>query len=247
MTPSYADLIETLVDAGHRVDSRYGSTLELLAWPVEFWAGEMVDRKGVSLGLGFMELLQLLAGTFDAEQIRRVAPNAQAELFTAQMAYGPRIAGQVERIIEALLRKPDTRQAVLFIARPEDGPTSDQPCTTTMQFLRRNGQLDAVVQMRSWDAVRGLPYDVVVQGGLLMAVARCVGVHAGAVYARAGSLHLYDDQAGKVDKGSLGSRVIRFRLDDSVPRTWDGIVEWAGSQVETMEKVPKGIVMEVVA
>ena len=36
----------------------------------------------------------------------------------------------------------------------------DLPCTRTIQFLLRSGHVDAVVYMRSNDAIWGLPYDI---------------------------------------------------------------------------------------
>lgn len=245
MNPSYSELFEELEANGEVVMSRHGPTLERLGVAVTFEAGEMVTRAGIRDALGFMELMQIVAGVFDPEAIKRVAPRANHELFTAQMAYGPRIVGQVPAILEKLEADPDTRQAVLFIGSPEDGPTNQQPCTTTMQFLLRSieggePQLNVVSSMRSWDVTRGLAYDVMFQGGLTMALARCLDVPAGVIRCTAGSLHLYEDEAHKrpqdVDR--------RFRFMDRVPRDWFGLQEWAMDEVGRMDQVPNGVVVE---
>jgi len=236
--PPYYKVVEELRERGRPVETRFGPAREVLGGRVEFAAGEMVSRRGVNDALGFMELMQILAGVFDPEEIRRVAPRADHSLFTAQMAYGPRIAGQVPRLIEALEKDPLTRQAVLFIGHPDDGPTPDLPCTLTMQFVARDGTLDAVTSMRSWDATRGLTYDVVFQGGLVMALARCLGLLPGRVVCTAGSLHLYDSEAGKTPV----ERDRRFVFDDvRVPRRWDDIQRWAKKEVVVMDRVPFGV------
>lgn len=240
MEPTYEQIYLYLRVNGMVTSSRMGSTYEVLGEPVTWVPGLIPPRTGLNLGLGFMELLQGLAGVFDPEQIRRVAPKAQHELFTEQMAYGPRLAWQMEYLIAAIRRDPYTRQAVAFIGSERDGPTNALPCTLSMQFLARDGQLNLVTAMRSWDISRGMPYDMMFQGGYLMALARCLGLDPGWCCCTAGSLHLYEDQAAK----RPGGRERSFRFDDSVPRHWAGIQDWARAQIPTMQRIPDGILIE---
>lgn len=237
MRPPYEKLIYDIYHHGHQIGSRHGPCREVLGSGVYFKAGEMVTRKGMNDALGFMELMQIVAGVFDPDEIIRVAPKAQAELFTAQMAYGPRITDQIPRLIDKLESDPETRQAVLFIAKPEDGPTENQPCTTTMQFLIRDGRLYAITSMRSWDAVKGLTYDVMFQGGLVLLLARVLGQLPGSIVCTAGSLHLYDSDL----KRSPSDKVRYFDLGEPVPYTWGAIQTWAQQQVYLMDKIPFGI------
>lgn len=238
MNPPYQEILAFLHMEGLETPSRYGPTREAVGVNVKWVPGEMVARVGANPALGFMELMQILAGDFDLDAIERVAPKAELSLFTRAMSYGPRIAEQVPGIIAALENDSLTRQAVLYIGKPEDGPTPAQPCTTCIQYIVREGKLVSLATMRSWDVVKGLTYDVVFQGGLAMAVARCLDVEAAVCLCSAGSFHMYEADAAKQ---ALPGRVDRFQYTRAVPKTWPGIVEWAHGQVATMDRVPDGI------
>jgi hypothetical protein len=240
MEPTYEQLYLYLRVSGMVTPSRMGDTYEALGEPVTWVPGLIPPRSGLNLGLGFMELMQGLAGVFDPEQIKRVAPKAQHELFTEQMAYGPRLAPAVPGLLAKLRDDPQTRQAVAFIGARADGPSDNLPCTLTMQFLQREGRLNLITSMRSWDISRGLPYDMMFQGGYLMALARCLGVEPGWCCCMAGSLHLYADQAHKLPGGAER----RFRLDDSVPTGWAELQEWAYDQIWEVQRIPAGVVVE---
>ncbi len=233
MHPPYAELIRTLREGGFRIESRFGPAREVPSGKVRIVAGEFPLRDKININLGMMELLQLIAGTFDPAALRIVAPKAQHELFTEQMAYGPRVREQVPPLIEALRSDPWTRQAVLLVASPTDGPTSAQPCTTAIQFLLRRGQLDAHVSMRSWDAIRGLPYDLMMFGGLTQAVANCLGVVPGWVTVTAGSLHVYDqDEAIAPLAGVCDSFQLPLLAD------WPAYRQWAKAAIATCGEWP---------
>jgi thymidylate synthase len=132
-------------------------------------------------------------------------------------AYGPRWRPQVERVIELLKSDPDSRQAVVETWRDnsqwlswvesnaEEGRqrwlavTKDVPCTLTTQYLIRDEQLVTLVNMRSWDAWLGLPYDVFNFSMLGSMVAAELDIAQGPLCVTAGSLHLYDRDREKVD------------------------------------------------
>lgn len=70
---------------------------------------------------------------------------------------------QWETAHKLLRQDPSTRRAVLLMSQPlldRDITAKDVACATSLQFLLRDGQLDAVLHMRSNDAFWGLPYDV---------------------------------------------------------------------------------------
>lgn len=95
----------------------------------------------------------------------------------------------------SLLRHdPYTRRAVLLMSQPlteSDVSAKDVACTTSMQFLLRDGRLDALVHMRSNDAFWGLPYDVFLFTMLQEVLAAELNVKIGTYYHSVGSLHLY--------------------------------------------------------
>lgn len=131
-------------------------------------------------------------------------------------AYGPRWRPQVERVIGLLKSDPDSRQAVVSTwinntwlrwveSNAEEGRerwlpiTKDVPCTLTTQYLIRDEQLVTLVNMRSWDAWLGFPYDMFNFSMLGSMVAAELGIAQGPVCVTAGSLHLYDRDREKVN------------------------------------------------
>ncbi|MDX2307994.1 MAG: thymidylate synthase [Hyphomicrobium sp.] len=113
-------------------------------------------------------------------------------------AYGPRIFGgkapsQIEKVIELLRRKPDTRQAVVQLYGASDLGKKDVPCTCTLQFLARSGRMHMMTSMRSNDAYLGLPHDVFAFTLLQEVVARTMGCELGEYNHAVGSLHLYEE------------------------------------------------------
>lgn len=105
-------------------------------------------------------------------------------------AYGPKVAGQLPYVLEAL-RREDSRQAVISIWRESPPPTRDVPCTLSLQFLLRRGRLSLIVTMRSNDVWLGLPYDAQLFTRIQVWVASQLGCELGQYYHVAGSLHLY--------------------------------------------------------
>lgn len=241
MGSQYHELFDDVIGNGSLVSSRYGDTQELLGVSVELDAGIMVKRKGINWSLGFMELLQLVAGVWDRDAVARVAPNADLSLFTPEMAYGPRVADQIPIILEKLTNDPLTRQAVLFIGKPWDGPTNNQPCTTSMQFLVRDNTLVTFVTMRSWDLVKGFPYDIMMFGGLAMIIAHLLNYDIGTVTVTATSLHVYYSDMKKTPLDAT----LRFDFDeDFMFATWEDFQDWARVQIAEApwpDGVPTGI------
>lgn len=231
MSKDYIPLATDIMNFGNRIESRYGPCIELIGGRFECPSGLLLQRNGINYALGWMEMLQLIGGVFDFEAINRVAPLANHELFTWTMAYGPRLRDQVPAVLEAIRDNPDTRQAVLHVAKPEDGPTSDKPCTLDIQFLVRAGTIHATVSMRSWDICRGLPYDIMMFSGLLEVFAACLDLVSGNVIVNAGSAHIYEDQMHRIPW--VADRSWTF-VDP--PDTWKDFVEWAHENIETLQK-----------
>jgi thymidylate synthase len=137
-------------------------------------------------------------------------------------AYGPKVRGQWLRAQNALDIDPDTRQAVIQIYQPPTGVTKDVPCTLTVQFILRQGQLHTIVNMRSSDIWLGLPYDFFNFSMLGNTMAAIRGVELGSVTFHIGSSHLYDTNlekatmiAIKENVSTLGSPAFR-----NTPATW---------------------------
>lgn len=229
--PETLSIVKEVLTHGSKVNSRYGPCIELIGGRVEYPSSMLITKKNMNYSLGWMELLQVIDGSFDPEAIKRVAPNANHSLFTEAMAYGPRLKDQMEELIASLKYVPDTRQAVVFIGKSWDHMSPSLPCTLTIQFLVRQGVVHSVVSMRSWDLCRGLPYDWIVFSGLTVAVSRCLGLEAGNVTVHAGSAHIYEDLMDQLPRVADKD----WTLMDG-PTDWQGFRSWAVENMAFLEK-----------
>lgn len=66
-----------------------------------------------------------------------------------------------DRVIDLLIHDPDTRRATVMILNNDhlNSDTKDFPCTYSLNFHIRDGQLDMYVRMRSQDAIYGMGND----------------------------------------------------------------------------------------
>lgn len=116
-------------------------------------------------------------------------------------AYGPRIADQLDYVVNKLRSDPDTRQAGLTIWRENPPETKDVPCTVAIFVNIRDNKLNVHVFMRSSDLWLGVPYDVFnfsMLGHLICARLNeednvvSSYVEPGNLYLTAASSHLYE-------------------------------------------------------
>lgn len=157
------------------------------------------------------ELVWYFAGHNQCDWIERHASfwtHIQNDDGTLNSAYGDRIfnrgllkgdgtTGQLDRnqwqmVLDELRKDPDSRRAVIHIRSVDDGfDAKDVPCTLTLQFLLREGNLDMIVHMRSNDLVLGSCYDVPAFTLMQEVMANDLGVELGRYYHFANSLHVY--------------------------------------------------------
>jgi thymidylate synthase len=192
-----------LIAHGRPISPTRGPARELLAVRLELSNPRVRLSRSLARGKPFSclgELIWYLAGSDDVEQIeyyvRKYRDEAEAD-GTVYAAYGTRLfgSGRLETAIETLRTKRDSRQAVVPLLDAEDLRRSDGhvPCTSTLQFLLRDGVLDLIVSMRSNDAYLGLPHDVFAFTMLQEIVARSVDAEMGTYIHLAGSFHLYEE------------------------------------------------------
>jgi thymidylate synthase len=96
-----------------------------------------------------------------------------------------------------------SRRAVLLMSQPlsvEDIEAKDVACSSSLQFLVRDGRLDALLHMRSNDAYWGLPYDVFFFTMLQELFATELGLELGVYHHSVGSLHLYSRHIERAKK-----------------------------------------------
>lgn len=198
---SYNFMREILLDviqSGTLVESRIGSTIELSNINASWSAGTYYTRPKMNEWIGWTELLQLISGTFSHKTYQLLAPNAQLELFTPNMAYGPRIFDQWGDVVHELRVNRDSRRAVIYVGH-HDELIYTRPCTVSIQFMIRNNVLDTYVTMRSWDIYKGLPYDVMMFSGIAAITAQLVDAKPGIVSVNAASAHVYQLDLDVID------------------------------------------------
>ena len=148
------------------------------------------------------ELCWYLAGRKDLAFIKYYIPKYRefAEDGEVFGGYGPRLfnwrcMNQFEKVAEILSSKPDSRQAViqLFDGQDIQAEHKDVPCTSTLQFMLRQGKLHMITNMRSNDAYYGLPHDVFCFTMLQEMMACKLEVDVGTYKHAVGSLHLYKE------------------------------------------------------
>lgn len=222
--------------------SRLGDVYELFGATIEVESGLLPYRPGMSLRLAFIELLQVISGYFDERKIKEAAPNLKTE-YGLTHAYGIKIAQQVPGVINQLRKSPGTRRAMIHIGKPEDGFETEKPCMQSYQFYKINGHLQNIVYARSSDLILGLPYDLIVAGGINQMVANLAGIPVGNVTLFAATGHVYKDlfhniMLGNLEKKSAWPEFFYLpRLD-----TFRQYREWAIDCLnEGWERFPEGI------
>lgn len=111
-----------------------------------------------------------------------------------QYTYGERINISLPKVIDLLKYTPNTNQAVIEIAKPEDIELNDPPCCRLLQFKIHNNRLDMYCYWRSNDLWSGFPTNIAGLQLLKEYIADEVGVEDGKIIYYSSGLHLYDYQ-----------------------------------------------------
>lgn len=188
---TYDDIVADILNAGIVTSPRGEKTYELLNASVQFMPGTMIDRKGMNENLGWLEALMMLSGTFNIEHIKKVAPRANHALYEYQSDYGPRVASQIEDVVNVLKVDEASRRAILYL-NDRNQTRHDIACTTSIQFLIRNNTLYTTVNMRSWDVVYGMPMDIMIFSMMSHFVGALLGATPSRMRVNATSFHLYE-------------------------------------------------------
>jgi len=112
---------------------------------------------------------------------------------------------QFDHCVAHLKENPDTRRACMIYTRPsmhteyKSYGKNDFMCTHAVNYLARNGKLNAVVQMRSNDAVFGYKNDWAWQKYVLENLADATNLQVGDIIWNAASLHVYERHFNLVD------------------------------------------------
>lgn len=195
---AYPVIIDEVLSRGELVQPRGMATREIRPFMLTLYDPSkcIVARPGFSRSVMWAEIAQVVGGVYSSEMCDLLMPEATRNLFTEHGAYGPRTRTQLMDVVDELTSDPYSRRAVVYIGRPNDlavaPETHDVPCTLTWQFMLRDGGLEMIVNMRSWDLVWGLSYDIPVFVSIQNVVAAALGVWASVYTHIAGSAHIYE-------------------------------------------------------
>lgn len=108
-----------------------------------------------------------------------------------QYTYGSRMYRQIGYWINILKKTPGTNQAVLQVAKPEDGWLGDPPCLRHIDMRVQDGALIFYPYFRSWDLWNGFPANLAGIAVLQKDMADKIGVKVGPMCSTSKGLHIY--------------------------------------------------------
>jgi hypothetical protein len=197
---------------GMSVRARYNQVFEFM--PGTCWRREMDNP-----AIGFIEGMQFIAGIEDLKSIETVAPHVDLSLFGPTSFYGIRTVDQFDRVLEELASDKASRRGLVAVAHHDD-VSETMPCTLSMVFFIRQDELHCTVNMRSSDAVWGLPYDMIQFGMVQTAMATVLQLGVGKCTVNIVNAHIYDDHQGS-------SKWTECEFDMPLFQTWGEYKEWA--------------------
>lgn len=106
--------------------------------------------------------------------------------------------GQYWKVLNELRENPNSRRAVMIYTRPTMWydynflGKSDFMCTNAVQYMIRDDELVAVVQMRSNDVVFGYRNDFAWQDYVVKLLAAALGIPQTKIIWHVGNLHVYE-------------------------------------------------------
>ena len=201
-------LLDDVLTHGHRCETRGTTSLELVGYQTKLNMRDcIITSPGRKLGYKFQaaEAAWIMSGD---DRVETISPYSKTisqfsdDGVTYFGAYGPKVCDQVVYVRDKLNEDPQSRQAVINIWREKPPKTKDVPCTLSLQFLVRSGEIHCVASMRSSDAWLGWPYDVFNFSCLSLGLAAELDSKPklGTLTLNAGSQHLYDRDADSARK-----------------------------------------------
>ena len=108
---------------------------------------------------------------------------------------------QIARVVELLDREEHSRRGAVAVYLPEDAGrrSHDIPCTLSLAYNVRQGDLHATTLMRANDALGVMPYDVFLFSLLAEFVARSLGIPLAQYHHFAVSMHIYERDRARVE------------------------------------------------
>jgi len=169
----WLDAVTTVYDVGEKI----GTATEVqgyVACLVDPTAHIMFNPvRKMSVACAAAQLLWCLDMAADSEMI---------DYYGHHIPQGCRYA-KLHELIEVLVRKPETSLAVMRVEEKYH-------CTSSLQFLLRDGKLNLIATMLANDLWLSLPYDIFCFTGLQILIAEALGMKVGWYQHQVGSLRL---------------------------------------------------------
>jgi thymidylate synthase len=201
---TYLDLLRALINMGSTASPRGQETLEMLRNSVTIdMRIPIITTPSRELDYQFMaaEAYWILSGErrLNHPALVRNLNKYSDDGETMRGAYGPPFLQQVEYIVDILQHDPRSRQAVMTLWERSPRMSNDIPCTVSLQWLLRYGQIHCNVFMRSSDAWLGFPYDIFTFTMMTHYIRSCLDAkhRVGLLGLFVGSQHLYTSKQDK--------------------------------------------------
>lgn len=129
---------------------------------------------------------------------------------------------QYEHVLRELQNNPFSRRGVMIYTRPSmwldynQRGMSDFMCTNAVQYVVRDGALEAVVQMRSNDVWAGYRNDFAWQEHVHKKLAGELKVKTGSIYWNVGSLHCYQKNFWMIDAYAKTGKMLTKKEYESI-------------------------------
>ena len=220
---TYLDLLQTILDTGTRKSDRTGTgTISLFGHQMRFDLSQgfpAVTTKKLHFKSIIHELLWFLSGDTNIRYLNdngvriwdgwatdegELGPVYGAQWRNWVAADGSHI-DQVERLLEDLKNRPDSRRHIISAWNPALLPDESRspkenaaaglqalpPCHTMFQFHVADGRLSCQLYQRSADVFLGVPFNIASYSLLTMMVAQVVGLEPGDFVHTFGDVHIY--------------------------------------------------------
>ena len=220
---TYLDLLQTILDTGTRKSDRTGTgTISLFGHQMRFDLSQgfpAVTTKKLHFKSIIHELLWFLSGDTNIRYLNDNGVRIWDEWATDEGELGPVYGAQwrnwvaadgshidqVERLLQDLRNRPDSRRHIISAWNPAllpDESRSPQenaaaglqalpPCHTMFQFHVADGRLSCQLYQRSADVFLGVPFNIASYSLLTMMVAQVVGLEPGDFIHTFGDVHIY--------------------------------------------------------
>lgn len=210
MSQGYLEIVNSVRHNGRRRAPRGFATREIPSAMIRLADPHKSHPLGIgrqySKGIVAAEAVSLIGGVSDPGLMIAVGSAFTRFLDGGSLhgAYGPRIRGQLENVVERLKEDPDTRQAILQIwdARYDQAGwvPRDLPCTLSLGFAIFDDKLEMTTTMRSNDVWLGTAHDIPMFTALQLTIASALGLEAGPYHHHAYSLHVYERDFPAMDE-----------------------------------------------